>query len=64
MITRLLGMLCLIGLFLSFNALAADTYVVDAAHSSIGFSVKHMLINNVKGHFGEFAGTIVYDSKD
>ena len=54
----------LFGLILSFNALAADTYVVDMAHSSIGFSVKHMVINNVKGHFGEFVGTVVYDPDD
>lgn len=54
----------LVGLILSFNALAADTYVVDGAHSSIGFSVKHMVINNVKGHFGEFAGTVIYDPDD
>ena len=54
----------LVGLILSFNALAADTYVVDGAHSSIGFSVKHMVINNVKGHFSEFAGTVVYDPDD
>ena len=64
MIKRSIGILSLIGLFLSFNALAADTYTVDASHSSIGFSVKHMLINNVKGHFGEFAGTIVYNPEN
>ena len=56
--------LWMVGLILSFNALAADTYVIDTAHSSIGFSVKHMAISNVKGHFSEFAGTIVYDPED
>lgn len=34
------------------------TWRVDAAHSSVRFSVKHMGIANVRGKFGEFAGTL------
>lgn len=44
-------------------AAAADTYAVDAAHTSIGFSVKHLLVSNTKGKFNDFAGTIVLDDK-
>ena len=33
------------------------TWTVDAAHSSIGFAVKHMGIANVRGRFTEFEGT-------
>ena len=44
-------------------ALAADTYKVDPAHSSIGFSVRHLGISNVKGKFTEFAGTLVLEGE-
>jgi polyisoprenoid-binding protein YceI len=51
--------------FLSFAVVAsAETYQVDPAHTSIGFSIRHMVINNVKGDFKEFAGTVEYDGKD
>lgn len=40
---------------------AADTYKIDSSHTSISFSVRHLNINNVKGQFKEFAGTIVLD---
>ena len=34
------------------------TWMVDPAHSSVGFSVKHMGIANVRGKFSEFEGTL------
>lgn len=43
---------------------AADKYVLDNAHSSIDFSVRHMVITNVKGYFGEFGTDITYDATD
>ncbi len=43
------------------RANAADTYKIDPAHSSLTFSVRHMGINNVKGHFDEFVGSMVTD---
>jgi len=43
-------------------AQAGDTYLIDPGHSSVGFSVKHMMISNVKGTFDTFEGTIVYDA--
>lgn len=48
-------------LMLGSFAHAADTYKVDPAHTSVTFSVRHLGINNVKGHFKEFAGEIVMD---
>jgi len=41
---------------------AADTYKIDPMHTSLGFSVRHMGISNVKGHFDEFAGSLVFDN--
>ena len=32
---------------------------LDPAHSSIQFSVRHMMISTVRGRFEEFSGTFV-----
>jgi polyisoprenoid-binding protein YceI len=34
------------------------TWTVDPAHSTVGFSVKHLGIATVRGHFEEFEGTL------
>jgi polyisoprenoid-binding protein YceI len=36
----------------------AGTWTVDPAHSSVGFSVKHLGIATVRGHFDDFEGTL------
>ncbi|MBI5178571.1 MAG: polyisoprenoid-binding protein [Nitrospinae bacterium] len=46
-----------------FQPVFAAQYAVDKAHSNVGFSVKHMVISNVKGNFGDFAGTFSFDEK-
>ncbi|MFQ5628974.1 MAG: TraB family protein [bacterium] len=53
-------------LFFSFAGLlfAGEDYRIDPAHSRVGFSVKHMVISNVKGNFKEFSGNIIYDEAD
>jgi polyisoprenoid-binding protein YceI len=37
------------------------TYRIDPAHSSIQFSVRHLMISNVRGTFTGVKGTVVYD---
>jgi len=37
------------------------TYQIDPAHTSAQFSVRHMMITNVRGGFSRVAGTVVYD---
>jgi len=39
------------------------TWTADPAHSSFGFSVKHLGIATVRGTFGEFEGKIVLDGE-
>ncbi len=39
----------------------AAKYVVDPRHTYIGFSVKHMVISNVKGQFLDFKGSFDFD---
>jgi polyisoprenoid-binding protein YceI len=47
---------------LTFLANGADSYKIDPMHSSIIFSVRHMGINNVRGHFDDFGGMVVVDN--
>jgi polyisoprenoid-binding protein YceI len=37
---------------------------IDPLHSSAQFSVRHMMISTVRGHFGGVNGTVVYDPKN
>jgi len=37
---------------------------VDAAHSEVGFKVKHMMISTVKGSFDEFTASIESENED
>lgn len=39
----------------------APAYALDASHSHVGFSVRHMMISNVRGEFTRLAGTVDYD---
>ena len=56
----------LLALFISASALvsvasaATETYTIDPVHSSVEFSISHM-IGRVKGSFTSFSGTIVVD---
>ncbi|MFF3535830.1 YceI family protein [Streptomyces sp. NPDC002466] len=47
-------------------ALAALTgdYTIDPAHSSIGFTVRHAMVTNVRGTFGDHEGTLKLDGSD
>ncbi|MET8744072.1 YceI family protein [Streptomyces sp. NPDC004728] len=47
-------------------ALAALTgeYTIDPAHSSIGFTVRHAMVTNVRGSFGEHEGTLKLDGSN
>ena len=51
-------------LFSAGAVFSADKYVIDAAHSDIAFSVKHLGISNVKGKFSVFSGFIMVDEKN
>jgi polyisoprenoid-binding protein YceI len=40
------------------------TYEIDPAHSSVQFSVRHMMLSNVRGEFTKVLGTIKFDSEN
>ncbi|GAA4312132.1 YceI family protein [Klenkia terrae] len=37
----------------------AGTWDIDASHSTVGFSVRHMMVSKVRGYFTKFEGTLV-----
>lgn len=37
---------------------------LDPAHTTVQFSVKHLMISTVKGHFGDVQGTLRIDAAD
>ena len=39
-------------------------WTIDPDHSAAWFSVRHLMIANVRGHFGRIAGTILFDPSD
>jgi polyisoprenoid-binding protein YceI len=41
-----------------------STWLIDTSHSSIHFSIRHMMVSNVRGEFTQFAGTAVLDHED
>jgi polyisoprenoid-binding protein YceI len=38
-----------------------NTYQIDAAHSNVQFSVRHLMVSNVRGTFSGVTGTVSYD---
>ena len=38
-----------------------STWALDNSHSTAEFSVRHLMISNVRGHFSELEGTLQYD---
>jgi polyisoprenoid-binding protein YceI len=49
---------------ISANISAATVWEIDPAHSSVGFSVKHMMIAKVHGAFPKLSGQLVLDRKN
>ena len=45
------------------NAMA-DEWTVDPSHSSVQFSIKHMMVSTVRGKFQKLSGTVNLDEKD
>jgi polyisoprenoid-binding protein YceI len=53
------------GLLLVFPLLAfSEQYSIDPNHSSAQFTVRHLMVSNVKGAFSKVTGTINFDSNN
>ncbi len=53
-----------LGLFAPGLSEAAETWKIDPAHSNVGFSVRHLMVSNVKGDFNKVEGTVIWDAKN
>ena len=51
-------------LLLTVASAAAQTWQIDTAHSRAQFTVRHLVIADIRGDFGAVTGTVVYDGKD
>ena len=51
-------------LFASILQGEPHNYTIDASHASAQFSVRHLMVSNVKGTFGKFTGKAVWDPAD
>lgn len=58
MLLRTLTLLVVTGSGLLFGEPA---WTIDSAHSAAQFSVRHMMVSNVRGEFGKISGTATYD---
>lgn len=56
--------LAFLGLVAAAAAARADTWNIDPAHTTVEFSVRHMMISNVKGQFEKLSGTISANGSD
>jgi polyisoprenoid-binding protein YceI len=44
--------------------MTTNTWHIDAAHSGINFSIRHLMVSKVRGRFAKFAGTARLDDGD
>lgn len=49
---------------MSTAAAALTTWSIDASHSEVGFSVKHLMISAVRGRFAGVQGTVSFSEGD
>lgn len=64
MIGRLASFLGTLALATPLALAQTSTWVPDKAHSGVDFSVLHLSLSNVRGHFGNIGGTIVLNEGD
>jgi polyisoprenoid-binding protein YceI len=44
--------------------MTTNQWILDAAHSGINFSVRHMLVSKVRGRFAKYSGSVHLDEDD
>ena len=64
MIGRVASLLGTLALAAPLALAQTSTWVPDKAHSSVDFSILHMSLSQVRGHFGNIGGSIVWNEGD
>jgi len=44
--------------------MTTNTWNIDAAHSGINFSIRHMVVSKVRGRFAKYSGALSLDDED
>jgi polyisoprenoid-binding protein YceI len=58
-----LGLLIFMGTLATASA-ATTTWTIDPNHTAAHFSVRHLMVSNVRGEFGNVTGTVTFDDQD
>jgi polyisoprenoid-binding protein YceI len=61
---RLVSLLGMLALAAPMALAQTSTWVPDKAHSGVDFSILHMSLAKVRGHFGNIGGTITLNDAD
>jgi polyisoprenoid-binding protein YceI len=61
---RLVSILGMLALAAPMALAQTSTWVPDKAHSGVDFSILHMSLSKVRGHFGNIGGTITWNEAD
>ena len=64
MVRRFILLLGTLALAAPLALAQTSTWVPDKAHSGVDFSILHMSLSKVRGHFGNIGGTIVMNESD
>jgi polyisoprenoid-binding protein YceI len=64
MIRRLASVLGILALAAPLTLAQTSTWAPDKAHSEVDFTILHMSLSNVRGHFGNIGGTVVVNDSD
>jgi len=62
MIRKTISVILFVVVFGTF--VQAEEWNIDKAHSSIGFSVRHLVVSKTRGGFDEFTGMMNFDGKN
>src|SRR5258708_28207866 len=62
--SRLFLFVALLGLGAGASLAATSSWQIDPAHSAATFSVRHLMISNVKGEFSKVTGVVNLDEQD
>src|SRR5919112_4181879 len=49
------------GMMTTTATASTTTWTIDAAHTNVGFAVRHLMISTVRGRFGAVTGTVTFD---
>lgn len=56
-------MILTLGIMFTAPLVSAEIYAIDAAHTTIGFKIKHLAFSKVSGRFTKFEGNIDFEEK-